>query len=204
MSRAALVLRDIRDREADTKPCAHCGTAFARDIRNTHAYWERAKYCSQSCAGAAWSQRCRDGRLPLADKFNGNVAQSDGCWLWTGIKDRDGYGLFTYAKKQYRAPRLALELDGRPVPAGHYACHHCDNPGCVRPSHLYVGTPTDNAADTKARGRARHGKKAKVSADDIAVIRAAPGRHQDIADRFGISRSSVSMIKSGKTWRDAP
>jgi len=145
------------------KVCGHCGEVFSRDRRSTWAYWEKAKYCGQACAGLANRARWATKRVGKAEKFSEWVDRSGDCWVWTGAKDGDGYGVFNYGRKTYRAPRVALELDGRPVPDGTMAFHHCDNPACVRPTHLYIGTPQQNVDDMMRRGRARPGFARRAS-----------------------------------------
>lgn len=189
---------------ATTKKCAHCGRTFGRDNRCTWAYWARAKYCSSQCAGLAHTATAAANRQDLGESFNRWFVQTDGCWEWNGARDKDGYGIFSYARKSYRAAKIALQLDGRPVPAGMYACHHCDNPACVRPSHLYPGTPKQNMADCVARGRVNAGKKAKLTVDDVIAIRSAAGTHEEIASRFGVSRPTISMVIARKTWGRIP
>ena len=86
-------------------------------------------------------------------RFWSKVKKTDGCWLWTGHLDYQGYGDFTIGRKQrYRAHRYSVILDGRD-PTGKYVCHHCDNPSCVRPDHLFIGTPLDNMQDKMKKGR---------------------------------------------------
>jgi len=187
-----------------TKICASCGEPFARDKRCTWAYWGKAKYCGQACAGIANRARLEANRLTKSESFSKWILKSDGCWPWSGAQDKDGYGVFTYGGVTYRAPKMALELDGRPVPKGLYACHTCDNPPCVRPDHLYPGTPSQNMADAIARNRIRHGAKAKLSEDDVVAIRAMAGTHEAIARQFGVSPSNVTMIRQRKTWRRVP
>lgn len=184
------------------KTCAHCGGSFTKDPRNTWAYWERAKYCTQSCAGKAWRKTASERRPPIEQEFARWHERGDGCWQWLGARDKDGYGVFNYARKSYRAHAMALRLDGRPPPKGMYACHHCDNPCCVRPDHLYAGTPSDNMADAIARRRLR--PNCKLTEADAAAILAANGDHGTIAETYGVSRSTVSMIKSRRTWRHLP
>jgi len=185
---------------AAEKVCGHCGEVFMRDPRNTWAYWERAKYCGHTCAGLANSKRAEVARLPMAEAFDRWVIKSDnGCHEWSGAKDKEGYGIFSYAGVSYRSAKVALELDGRPVPKGLYACHTCDNPPCVRRDHLYPGTPTQNMADAMARGRLN--PRTKLTPDQVIEIRCATGTHHEIAAAFGVSRASVSLIREGKTWR---
>jgi len=88
------------------------------------------------------------------NRFVKRVRYTDGCWIWTGNRNGDGYGVFHVSRtKRYMAHRAALEFaNGEPVPSDKLACHHCDNPSCVRPSHLYIGTFSDNNSDTYYRG----------------------------------------------------
>lgn len=187
------------------KSCGFCGEMFSRDKRNTRAYWEKAKYCSQACAGSANRLRIEAMRQTKAETFSKWLIKSDGCWLWSGARDKDGYGIFTYARASYRAAKVALELDGRPVPKGLYACHTCDNPPCVRPDHLYPGTPIQNSADARARGRLAIGsKRSTLTEADVLAIRAASGTHESIAAHYGVSRPAISLIRERKTWRHVP
>lgn len=139
----------------ENKQCASCGATFYRRKANTWAYWEKAKYCSRQCSADSWSIIAAQARVSIEDKFNSYVVRRDGCWGWTGQRDKDGYAVFFYERKQYRAAPFALKLDGRPVPEGMYGLHHCDNPECTRPDHLYPGTPQQNVDDMISRGRAR-------------------------------------------------
>lgn len=184
------------------KSCSECGRIFEKDPRNTWAYWARAKFCSSVCAGKFNSRAKSENRPPLAVKFAEHFTKGDGCWEWMGLRDKDGYGLLPYGKKVHRAHVVALRLDGRHVPRGMYGCHHCDNPGCVRHDHLYVGTPTQNMRDAMERRRLR--PRTKLSAEQIMEIRSATGTHGEIAAGFNVARATVSLIRERKTWRHLP
>lgn len=152
---------------------------------------------------------------PIADRFWSKVEKTDGCWLWTGAKT-NGYGVLGAGRRggaTVKAPRLSYELAYGPIPPGMFVCHHCDNPGCVRPDHLFLGTGKDNMADAKAKGRISKpplhaGERChltKLDADSVREIRrlAAEGVSQrSIAQRFDIDRSNVSAIVLGKTWKE--
>lgn len=88
--------------------------------------------------------------------LNGPLVRPDlgECWIWTGARMR--YGYFQYGKKLIGAHRVAWELRNGPIPDGLYVLHRCDNPPCVRPDHLFLGTAADNTADMVAKGRYRH------------------------------------------------
>ena len=82
----------------------------------------------------------------------------DECWLWKGGKTKTGYGGFWTGERQDMAHRVSYELHYGPIPEGHYVCHHCDNPPCCNPYHLFEGTPTDNVQDMISKGRRMQSK----------------------------------------------
>lgn len=100
--------------------------------------------------------RGRKVTRPLEERFWPKVDKrcSDECWVWRGGRYSRGYGRFFLAGKSARAHRIAWQLaNGEAVPAGMIVCHSCDNPPCVNPSHLWLGTGTDNYADMVQKGR---------------------------------------------------
>jgi hypothetical protein len=95
----------------------------------------------------------------MLDRFWSRVDKGAGCWEWTGGKS-DGYGQLCdeYGRK-VRAHRYSYTIHHGPIPSGRVVRHTCDNPGCVNPSHLLLGTQLDNAADRDVRGRNGHSNK---------------------------------------------
>lgn len=90
-------------------------------------------------------------------KFWSRVSRvaGDGCWAWIGALTSRGYGWFAAGRRQVLAHRFSYWLVNGAIESGLVICHHCDNPQCVRPSHLFCGTPQDNTDDMIAKGRGR-------------------------------------------------
>jgi hypothetical protein len=159
-------------------------------------------------------------RIVLAQRFWARVQKADGeaCWLWRGVLDEKRYGRLCVAGKMPRAHRLSYELNVGPIPDGLFVCHHCDNPSCVRPDHLFVGTVTDNNRDMGRKGRAkwtRHPEltrgeqnpHAKLTNAQVLAIRelVAAGRNQKlVAAEFGVSPMTVSHIHNRRRWSHLP
>jgi hypothetical protein len=143
------------------------------------------------------------------ERFWAKVNKTDTCWLWTASKDRDGYGQFRFNGTTVKAHRVVIQLEGSDIPSGMCVLHHCDNPGCVNPDHLYIGTPKQNTGDMIERGRSKYvGQKgeahgcAKLCELDVRLIRdlAETSTQQEIADWFGIAQSHVTNIVNHKSW----
>jgi len=87
------------------------------------------------------------------ERFWAKVNRTDSCWLWTGSKTIGGYGQFPYKRIPLLAHRVSYLISCGDIPDGLIVCHHCDNPSCVRPDHLFVGTHKDNFEDMVKKGR---------------------------------------------------
>lgn len=147
-------------------------------------------------------------------RFWAFVSKSDGCWLWIGGKDRHGYGKFTVGlkrngtQKTKLAHRVAWMYAHGTMPQRNLL-HRCDNPQCVRPDHMFVGTQKDNLMDAAQKGRTARGERngmAKLTEVAVSAIkeRRVNGETQlAVAKTYGISRSLVSMIEHGKRWGHA-
>lgn len=116
-----------------------------------------------------------------------------GCWLWTGYVNQDGYGHFNIGGRIEKAHRVAYSDAKGEIPSGYLVLHKCDQPSCVNPDHLRIGTDVENGDDKARRRRV----PTKLSDSDVLTILSAPGRYRDIAEKFNISAAWVCRIKSG-------
>jgi len=140
------------------------------------------------------------------ERFMSHVKKHEnGCWLWTAYcMKRNKYGLFRTPKRHELAHRVSYrlfngELDARDV------MHKCDIPNCVNPDHLSLGTRLENMRDAKAKGRMRVGEshgRAKLTNEQVELIKKSNKFQKDIAKEFGITQSHVSCLKSGKKWQN--
>lgn len=106
-------------------------------------------------------------------RFWSRVDKSNDCWTWLALKNHSGYGLFSINDKMYRAHRVSYTISVGEIPTGLLVCHRCDNPGCVNPSHLFVGTDSDNRLDSKSKGRTAKGDRHGLHLHPETVSRGA-------------------------------
>ncbi|MFH1185964.1 MAG: HNH endonuclease, partial [Chloroflexota bacterium] len=166
-------------------------------------------------------------RISLADRLWMKVERRglDDCWPWTGVKYHGGYGRLRFGKRRIFAHRVAYEVSIGPIPNGMFVCHHCDNPACCNPAHLFIGTPADNSHDRDAKGRQSKGLKqslavlsnrprgeqhphARFTEAEVIEIRAlrATGEwtYRALAKRFGTSHGQVQFIVKRVSWTHVP
>ncbi len=143
---------------------------------------------------------------PLAERFWRSVHKTDGCWLWNGARNYLGYGQIKIAGKLRRATHAALIVHGSDVPGGSVVLHSCDNPRCVRPSHLSIGTQAENVADMLTKKRDARGSRrgtAKLSEADVLSIRArfaAGSSMYRLAKDSGVAHSTIRRLILRRTW----
>jgi len=132
------------------------------------------------------------------------------CWLWNGRTNNQGYGMF-WADKSTLVHRFSWELHHGPIPEGMFVCHHCDNPPCVNPAHLFLGTLQDNHADMMAKGRhfspgtpGELHPNHKLNEDQVRLIRQCFSQgdtRSDLARRYAVSWTNIDDIVRYKSWR---
>jgi hypothetical protein len=149
-------------------------------------------------------------RQPWPERFAARVPAvptERGCLEWTGHRNKAGYGQFWLDGHNMTASRVAYEMNHGDIPEGMVVRHKCDNPPCVNPDHLEIGTPADNSRDKVERGRSLKGDvnpSASLTWCDVYAIREMyeegwTGRR--LAAEFGTSQSNVSRIVKHLTWQ---
>jgi predicted XRE-type DNA-binding protein len=139
------------------------------------------------------------------------AARSDnGCLEWQRRLHKDGYGEINYRRKYWLAHRLAWFLTNGPIPEEMCVCHVCDNPKCIDPAHLFLGTHADNMGDMKRKGRRKGincGEKngrSKITRETAIKIRdayqAGDVTQNQLATLYGIAQPTVSLILTNKIW----
>ena len=127
------------------------------------------------------------------------------CWEWQGCKDELGYGQWRWRSKNWPAHRISMLIDGND-PQGYQVNHHCDNPSCVNPQHLYLGTQEENMRDMVQRGRQKciRGTKhhnSKLSEQDVLDIRADTiSSLRVLSAQYKVSMTIISLIRRRKSW----
>ena len=148
-------------------------------------------------------------RRPMAERFWKKVQKepNSGCWLWTGAVSK-GYGhMRADDQGMIGAHRASWVIHCGEIPDGIGVLHHCDTPLCVNPRHLFLGTPQDNSDDASMKGRMRRGDNHPSSVlcagyvQEIRALRRHGWSQESIAERFGVSQTTISLIDRGLVWK---
>lgn len=164
-----------------------------------------------------WGHYCSDRRYGDAKyaslearqvrRFWNNVEKTDGCWNWTGLTfdSKMPYGRIYFNSKENTAHRVSWEINNKQDPGDSLVLHHCDNPRCVNPKHLYLGTYFDNAQDRERRNRRRvvkgeEIKNSKLTEESVLSIRRSKESCTTLGKHFNVSRSLISLVRLNKVW----
>jgi len=140
--------------------------------------------------------------LRLYDK----ISYSGDCWLWKGSLRKDGYGSVVYKGRLSLAHRVSFSVFYSAFNPELDVLHKCDNPACINPLHLYLGTHLDNMRDRKLRNRGNQPKgskrvNAKLTEDKVVAIKRDTRTHKAIAFSYGVDETLISQIKRGIIWK---
>ena len=175
----------------------------SRGLCNTHyQYWIRKQK-----AGDGWTE-CE------LRSFWSKVSKSPhGCWNWTAHTDKGGYGTLSVGASPCKSHRFSWMIHRGAIPEGLGVLHKCDNPRCVNPDHLFLGTNTDNTEDRDAKGRQVQGDRhpdAKLTSEDVKEIRSVfvPRSRKTgaraLARKFGVAKSTLLGVVNRTTWKGVP
>ncbi len=185
------------------KTCFYCQESFPM----TREYFGVVRACPDG-----FRPRCHTcmalPKLTVEQRFWRFVVKTDGCWLWVGKRNSNGRGAFKVGGgKTVSAYRFSWTLYNGDIPSETMICHRCDNPICVKPSHLFAGTSQDNVDDKVAKGRqakgARHGGS-KLTEKCVVEIRRLHSQGlcspEKLANKYHVSVSTVQRILARESW----
>lgn len=154
-------------------------------------------------------------------RFFKKISEADnGCWIWKASKNPQGYGKLFVDGRLRVATHVSLEISGRPLAKGKFALHKCDNTSCVNPDHLFQGDAKSNIEDAMAKGRAKPGSRdhmlkmqklatrafgdrvntAKLTPNQVREIRGSRISLSKLACIYGVNKTTIGRVKSGKSW----
>lgn len=194
------------------RSCKTCGTSFR--TKPSVVARGSGNYCSIPCRPT----KSDDSRFW---KYVEIITDTEACWGWKGATDQHGYGRIWSRthRRPLQAQRMSWELHHGPIPEGLWVLHHCDNPPCVRPDHLFLGTRTDNVRDMHAKGRypkrrpignwvrGRQVQGAKLTEESVGAIREAAAKGVSAASlgrEYGVYPQTIGAVIKRRTWRHVP
>ena len=191
------------------RTCEVCRASFLPKYSVTREYWATRRFCSPDCSqrSSRGSSSKNKGRTfaTLEERFWSKVTKGrpNACWEWQGARQVQGYGYLHAGAASSRrweiAHRVAWTIHFGEVPEGLVVCHHCDNPPCCNPAHLFLGTRADNNRDRRDKGRS-HSKLNEVGVREIMRRLEAGERQASIAKLFNVTHQTISDISRHKAW----
>jgi len=135
----------------------------------------------------------------ILERFESKFQKTNGCWIWTGAKEKKGYGLFRLGTNNKIASRVSFVLYKGEIPKGKLVCHTCDTPSCVNPDHLFLGTHKENLEDMTKKNR----RFSILNKFDIPIIRDALAEGfscKQIAGYFKVTDTAIRRIRNNQVW----
>ena len=164
------------------------------------------KYDPKFCWIKATKEEIKDHIKLIIDS---NLKKTEWCWEWIGYKDKDGYGRMKFFKKFVHSTKMMWYLIYDAIPENVCVCHKCDNPSCMNPDHLFLGSVRENTLDAFGKGR-RQGRKGsennfvKLKEDEVKEIKKMLKdkiSQKKIGELFGVSRGAISDISINRNWK---
>ncbi len=159
----------------------------------------------------SWLEQTPHVQEIVMNRFWSKVDKTDTCWLWNGATEKGGYGIL-HTRKAYgtgyvKVHRLSYEVHFGNIPKGLWVLHSCDNPPCVNPNHLSLGTHKDNMRQMSNRSRSVRGSASNFAKLDTGTVLEIRHRYsqggilqKELAAEFGVSISCISNIVTNDTW----
>lgn len=138
-------------------------------------------------------------RASLSARFWRKVTQGNGCWIWQGSINNKGYGRLGLGRRENGkalAHRVSWEINKGKVPSDRIVMHVCDNPPCVNPDHLRLGTRSENQQDMSDKRRNGSQKLTVAQIKEIQTAKAVPGYQYRLAEKFGVAQSAISYHRT--------
>lgn len=135
-----------------------------------------------SCVKTLHVHPVKDSTTKIKTNFE---VQESGCWFWMGTLDKYGYGQIKVGKKTYKAHRYSYEIHHGPFDKTLHVCHHCDQPSCINPEHLFLGTAKDNAMDRANKGRQKESQKRLTMEKELEIMQTL---------RTGVSQQKTALL----------
>lgn len=183
-----------------SKECEFCGKSYQWPEHWKRDAWIRSRFCSNTCSAQVSHRTDGDAR------FNAFIDHSaaSGCHLWTGTVGSNGYGKMMMNGKVVIAHRYAYERAFGIIPDGMLVCHKCDTPLCVNTDHHFLGTSADNNRDAASKDRLLFGVNhplARLNDDAVRLIRSSKKTHTALGAEYGVSKTTIANVRSGRVWR---